>query len=179
MKRSAAGRGRSIRNRVRRRASTTACNCYGPTETTVEALVAAIAEYDEPSIGRPTRHTRGYVLDSGLRPVPCGAIGELDLTGAQLTRGYLGRAAETSQRFVANPFSAGERMYRTGDLVRRQPDGSLQYVGRADSQVKIRGYRVEPGEIAAATRIAPGHPARGRRYARTARACRGSPPMSR
>jgi len=134
---------------------TTAYNCYGPTETTVEALVAAIAEYDEPSIGRPTRHTRGYVLDSALRPVPCGAIGELYLAGAQLTRGYLGRAAETSQRFVANPFAAGARMYRTGDLVRRQPDGSLQYVGRADSQVKIRGYRVEPAEIAAALESHP------------------------
>jgi len=127
----------------------TAYNCYGPTETTVEAVVAAIAEHDEPSIGRPTRYTFGHVLDSGLRAVPCGAIGELYLAGLQLTRGYLGRAAETSQRFVANPFAAGERMYRTGDLVRRQPDGSLQYVGRADSQVKIRGYRVEPGEIAA------------------------------
>jgi mycobactin peptide synthetase MbtF len=136
-------------------AKMTAYNCYGPTETTVEAVVAAIAKHDEPSIGRPTRHTRGYVLDSGLRPVPCGAIGELYLAGAQLTRGYLGRAAETSQRFVANPFAAGERMYRTGDLVRRQPDGSLQYVGRADSQVKIRGYRVEPGEIAAAFESLP------------------------
>ncbi len=132
-----------------------AYNCYGPSETTVEAVVAAIAEHDEPSIGRPTRHTRVYVLDSALRPVPCGAIGELYLTGAQLTRGYLGRAAETSQRFVANPFSAGERMYRSGDLVRRQPDGALQYVGRVDSQVKIRGYRVEPGEIAAALESHP------------------------
>ncbi|MGA8544126.1 MAG: amino acid adenylation domain-containing protein [Mycobacterium sp.] len=133
----------------------TAYNCYGPTETTVEAMVAGIAEHDEPSIGRPTRHTRGYVLDSGLRPVPHGATGELYLAGAQLTRGYLGRAAETSQRFVANPFAAGERMYRTGDLVRRHPDGSLQYLGRADSQLKIRGYRVEPGEIAAALESHP------------------------
>lgn len=69
-----------------------AYNCYGPTETTVEAVVAAIAEHAEPSIGRPTRHTRGYVLDSELRPVPCGATGELYLGGAQLARGYLGRA---------------------------------------------------------------------------------------
>ena len=134
----------------------TAYNCYGPTETTVEAVVAAIAEQDEPSIGRPTRHTCGYVLDPGLRPVPYGAIGELYLAGAQLTRGYLDRAGETSQRFVANPFAAGQRMYRTGDLVRRQPDGSLRYVGRADSQLKIRGYRVEPGEIAAALESFPG-----------------------
>lgn len=132
------------------RTSMTAYNCYGPTETTVEAVVAAVAEHDEPAIGRPTRHTRGYVLDSALRPVPCGATGELFLGGAQLARGYLGRAPETAARFVADPFAAGKRMYRTGDLVRRLPDGSMQYVGRADAQVKIRGHRVEPGEIAAA-----------------------------
>ncbi|OBB94252.1 non-ribosomal peptide synthetase [Mycobacterium sp. 852002-40037_SCH5390672] len=133
----------------------TAYNCYGPTETTVEAVVAAIAEHDEPSIGRPARHTHGYVLDSALRPVPCGATGELYLGGAQLARGYLGRAPETATRFVADPFTPAERMYRTGDLVRRLPDGSLQYVGRADAQVKIRGHRVEPGEIAAALESHP------------------------
>ena len=132
-----------------------AYNCYGPTETTVEAVVAAIAEHDEPSIGRPTRHTGGYVLDSRLRPVACGVIGELYLGGAQLARGYLGRAAETAARFVADPFATGERMYRTGDLVRRRSDDSLQYVGRADAQVKIRGHRVEPGEIAAALESHP------------------------
>ena len=125
-----------------------AFNCYGPTEATVEAVVAAVDQYDEPSIGRPTRHTRGYVLDPALRPVPHGIVGELYLAGAQLARGYLGRGPETAQRFIADPFAAGTRMYRTGDLVRRQPDGSLHYVGRADAQVKIRGHRVEPGEVA-------------------------------
>jgi mycobactin peptide synthetase MbtF len=139
-----------------RRTAMTAFNCYGPTETTVEAVVATIDEYDEPSIGRPTRATRGYVLDSALRPVPYGVAGELYLSGAQLARGYLRRAPETVQRFVADPFVAGERMYRTGDLVRRQPDGSLQYVGRADAQVKIRGHRVEPSEIAVALDSHPG-----------------------
>ncbi|WP_292990143.1 amino acid adenylation domain-containing protein [Mycobacterium sp.] len=133
-----------------------AFNCYGPTETTVEALVAAIDDYDEPSIGRPTSGTRGYVLDSALRPVPEGITGELYVGGAQLARGYLGRAPETVQRFVADPFVTGERMYRTGDLVRRQPNGSLQYVGRADAQVKIRGHRVEPGEIAVVLESQPG-----------------------
>ncbi|HEY1842247.1 MAG TPA: amino acid adenylation domain-containing protein [Mycobacterium sp.] len=133
----------------------TAFNCYGPTETTVEAVVAAIDEHDEPSIGRPTQQTRGYVLDSALRAVPSGVAGELYLGGAQLARGYLGRAPETVQRFVADPFVAGERMYRTGDLVRRQPDGSLRYLGRADAQVKIRGHRVEPAEIAVALESHP------------------------
>ncbi|ORW20051.1 non-ribosomal peptide synthetase [Mycobacterium palustre] len=132
------------------RTAMTAFNCYGPTETTVEAVVAAIDEHPRPTIGRPTRSTRAYVLDSWLRPVPDGAAGELYLAGDQLTRGYLGRAAETAARFVADPTGRGRRMYRTGDLVRRMPDGGLEFLGRSDDQLKIRGFRVEPGEIAAA-----------------------------
>ena len=126
-----------------------AYNCYGPTETTVEAVVAPIAEYAQPTIGRPTGPTRAYVLDSWLRPVPDGVSGELYLAGDQLTRGYLGRQAETARRFVADPFAPGQRMYQTGDMVRRGPDGGLQFLGRSDAQVKIRGFRVEPAEISA------------------------------
>ncbi|OBF62768.1 non-ribosomal peptide synthetase [Mycobacterium sp. 852002-50816_SCH5313054-b] len=132
------------------RTAMTAFNCYGPTETTVEAVVAAIDEHARPTIGRPTRTTRAYVMDSWLRPVPDGAAGELYLAGDQLTRGYLGRAAETAARFVADPHACGGRMYRTGDVVRRMPDGGLEFLGRSDDQLKIRGFRVEPGEIVAA-----------------------------
>ena len=132
-------------------------NCYGPTETTVEAVVAAIAENDQPCIGHPTDSTAAHVLDAWLRPVPDGVPGELFLTGGQLTRGYLGRAGETSARFVADPFTPGSRMYRTGDVVRRNAGtGAIEFLGRSDDQVKIRGFRVEPGEVAAALR---GHPA--------------------
>ncbi|OBG27774.1 non-ribosomal peptide synthetase [Mycobacterium sp. 852002-51057_SCH5723018] len=131
------------------RTAMTAFNCYGPTETTVEAVVAAIDEHPRPTIGRPTRTTRAYILDSWLRPVPDGAPGELYLAGDQLTRGYLGRAGETAARFVADPNGRGRRMYRTGDVVRRMPDGGLEFLGRGDDQLKIRGFRVEPGEIAA------------------------------
>lgn len=133
-------------------------NCYGPTEATVEAVVAAVGEYPAPTIGTANAGTFTYVLDSGLRMVPRGAVGELYLGGAQLARGYLGRPALTAARFVADPFRPGRRMYRTGDLVRRLPHGGYAYLGRADTQVKIRGYRVEIGEVEAALR---GHPAVG------------------
>ncbi|MEU8896801.1 amino acid adenylation domain-containing protein [Nocardia sp. NPDC048505] len=132
-------------------------NCYGPTETTVEAVVADLgAGTERPAIGRPTAGMSAYVLDSRLRPVPTGVIGELYLAGPQLARGYAGRPGGTADRFVADPAQTGGRMYRTGDLVRRLPDGALAYLGRADDQVKIRGYRIEIGEVETALRMLPG-----------------------
>ncbi|MBF6167454.1 amino acid adenylation domain-containing protein [Streptomyces gardneri] len=131
-------------------------NCYGPTETTVEAVVASVADAAAtPAIGAPTAGMTGYVLDSGLRAVPDGVVGELYLSGTQLARGYVGKSGVTAERFVADPFRPGERMYRTGDLVRRLSSGALAYLGRADGQVKIRGYRIEIGDIETALLSSP------------------------
>jgi amino acid adenylation domain-containing protein len=137
-------------------------NEYGPTETVVGCVVHDATGTDDLTrpvpIGKPITNTQVYVLDTELRPVPVGTVGELYLGGAGVARGYHGRPALTAEKFVPHPFAQtpGSRLYRTGDLARFRPDGALDFLGRRDDQVKIRGYRVELGEIEAALLLAPG-----------------------
>ena len=128
-------------------------NAYGPTENTICSTFFrcddSVNSYHSVPIGKPIRGTTAYVLDKNLKLVPCGVIGELCVGGVNLARGYLNNPSLTSEKFIENPYRAGETIYRTGDLVRWLDDGNIEFLGRKDHQVKIRGYRIELGEIEA------------------------------
>ncbi|GAP50638.1 non-ribosomal peptide synthetase [Streptomyces azureus] len=124
---------------------------YGPAETTIgvsHVIYRGAAERLSTSIGKANPNTQLYVLDEELRPVPVGVGGELYVGGFLLGRGYVNAPGLTASRFVANPFASdGSRLYRTGDLARFAPDGSLDFLGRADNQIKIRGMRLEIEDV--------------------------------
>ncbi|CAG2160773.1 non-ribosomal peptide synthetase [Cupriavidus numazuensis] len=137
-------------------------NAYGPTECVVSPTIwhGAVPLADDvpyAPIGTPLGERKAYVVDAAMQLVPAGVPGELYLGGTGLARGYLQRAGQSAERFVADPFdAAGGRLYRTGDLVRWRADGQLEYLGRIDQQIKIRGLRIEPGEIEAQLLAQPG-----------------------
>jgi amino acid adenylation domain-containing protein len=132
-------------------------NMYGPTETTIWSTVQKIEPGPEPvCIGRPIDNTQVYVLDRNLQLLPTGTAGELYISGSGVARGYVARQTLTDERFLPNPFLAGQRMYRTGDHVRWGSSGALEFLGRLDNQVKVRGYRVEIQEIEEALVKCPG-----------------------
>ncbi|GAA2965870.1 non-ribosomal peptide synthetase family protein [Streptomyces argenteolus] len=128
-------------------------NEYGPTEATVWASVHPVTAEDAGAgrvpIGRPIPNTRLHLLDKRLSPVPPGVPGELYIGGGGVVRGYVKRPGMTAGSFLPDPFSEepGARLYRTGDLARYRQDGSIEFLGRADTQVKIRGFRIELTEI--------------------------------
>ena len=130
-------------------------NLYGPTETTVWSAAGVVTGSTAAAdIGPPIGHTRVYVLDERLMPVPVGVVGEVCLGGRGVARGYHDQPRLTARSFRPDPWSddPGARMYRTGDLGRWREGAGLELIGRNDHQVKIRGFRIECGEIEAVLR---------------------------
>ncbi|MCY7294881.1 non-ribosomal peptide synthetase, partial [Alteromonas sp. a30] len=175
-----------------------ALNLYGPTECTVDTTFAVIerrlakasrasdaktafvhanlaqTRNVKPNIGRPLPNYACCIVDENGHLLPMGAVGELWVSGAGVTEGYLNQPALSAEKFVSANFdyfpciesykkaSRGDvsdksdvqialdtavRYYKTGDIVRWNHVGQLEYLGRADNQVKLRGYRIELDEI--------------------------------
>ena len=130
--------------------TTTVINAYGPTETTVWSSCAVVNECGSLHVGTPLWNEQLYIVDAFHGLCPVSVPGEICIGGEGLARGYMNNKEMTRDKFVPNPFRAGERMYKTGDMGRWLPDGNIEFIGRKDDQVKVRGYRIELGEVESA-----------------------------
>lgn len=132
----------------------TLVNVYGPTETSIwvtDLRLTGDASLwpDIPTIGSPIANVDLLLLDSEMKEVATGEVGEIYVGGVNVSKGYLNRDELTRERYLHWLDRNGQpnRLYRTGDLGRVLPNGEIEFHGRADYQVKIRGNRVELGEI--------------------------------
>ncbi len=136
-------------------------NMYGLTEATVHASIrpvrrADLARPDRSPIGVPLPDLRFHVLNEAGELAAANEPGELHISGAGLSPGYLNRQQTTAERFFEHPVAGDERVYRTGDRVAADQDGQYYYLGRLDDQIKLRGYRIEPREVEAVLETHPG-----------------------
>jgi amino acid adenylation domain-containing protein len=124
----------------------------GTTETAIHSTVQDVpvlvpAHWRSAPYGVPLANQRMRVVGPFGTDRPDWVPGELWIGGNSVARGYRGDPERTARQFVTHE---GRRWYRTGDLARYWPDGTVEFLGRADFQVKLRGHRIEPGEVEAA-----------------------------
>jgi pyochelin synthetase len=109
--------------------------------------------------GTPLAGQMLHVVNGRAEECPDWVIGEIEISGAGVARGYWRDPRQTAERFRIDP-RTGERRYRTGDLGRFRPYGQggptpIEFLGREDFQVKVQGYRIELGEIETALATHP------------------------
>lgn len=121
-------------------------NGYGPTEITACCSNKLITSKDDINIGTPIPNDKIFILDTDLNLCPIGVPGELCVSGAGVSFGYINDKAKTSKAFVHSKFT-NDTIYKTGDIVKYTKKGELEYIGRNDFQVKLNGLRIELSEI--------------------------------
>jgi len=110
---------------------------YGMTET----LITVSARADGP---RRPGHVGTTLPGVETRVATAGAdaVGELQVRGATLFNGYLGRPEATSQAFTADGW------FRTGDAASIDESGTHRILGRLRGDlIKSGGFRIGAGEI--------------------------------
>ena len=133
-------------------------NAYGPTEgtvcTTTYEFIADSTYGDintDLPIGKAVDRVQVYLLDDNMRPVPCGAVGELYIGGRGVSRGYIGHAHHyTSERFLHNPMENNpdkSRLYKTRDYAFEDKNGDLTLTGRFEHRIELNGREVDLSEI--------------------------------
>ncbi len=114
---------------------------YGLSET------SPVASFNHPnaprkpgSIGTPVEGVDIRVVDKSRREVPAGEVGEIEIRGHNLMKGYWQRPDETAA-------TIRDGWLATGDMARTDEDGYLYIVDRKKDLIIRGGYNVYPREV--------------------------------
>ena len=123
---------------------------YGMTETGMNCSNPLDGERRMGSVGLPLPGVEVRVADPGNNSLlPAGDIGEVQLRGASIFKGYWQQPQKTAEAFTSDGW------FRTGDLGFRAMDGYLTLCGRSKDLIISGGLNVYPPEV---ERVLAGHP---------------------
>jgi len=128
------------------------CNGMGMTETGPTAFLVDPADaWDRiGSVGKPQLLCSARIVDADDRPLPDGAVGDLQFAGPGVTPGYWRNPEATRAAFTADGW------LRSGDLARRDSDGFFWIAGRRKEMFISGGENVYPAEV---ENVLSAHPA--------------------
>ncbi len=126
-------------------------NCFGQSEIGPLATVLRPEEHAArpDSVGRSVLFVETRVVDSEMRDVKAGELGEVIYRSPQLCSGYWGKPEATAEAFA-------DGWFRSGDLVRVDDEGYMFVVDRIKDVVNTGGVLVASREVEDALY---GHPA--------------------
>ena len=114
---------------------------YGMTESSPVASVNPIdGSGTIGSIGMPVPSTEMRIIDESGSPLPIGEIGEIQIKGPQVMKGYYNRPDATSQTIKDGWLS-------TGDIGTMDERGYFRIVDRKKDMILVSGFNVYPNEI--------------------------------
>ena len=92
------------------------------------------------SIGIPIPSTDVRIVDDIGNVLPAGEVGELQVKGPQVMKGYYNKFQETEAMIKDGWLS-------TGDIASMDPDGYFRIVDRKKDMILVSGFNVFPNEI--------------------------------
>ncbi|MAT54219.1 MAG: long-chain-fatty-acid--CoA ligase [Saprospirales bacterium] len=114
---------------------------YGMTESSPVASVNPLDGSGKlGSIGLPVPSTDMRVVDEKGNPLPVDGIGEIQISGPQVMKGYYNRPDETAKTIKDGWLS-------TGDIGKMDADGYFYIVDRKKDMILVSGFNVFPNEI--------------------------------
>jgi len=115
---------------------------YGMTETGMNCSNPLSGERRLGSVGLPLSRVEVRVVNpENDQSLPDGDIGEVQLRGPNVFKGYWKQPQKTTESFTADGW------FRTGDLGFREPDGYLTLCGRSKDLIISGGLNIYPPEV--------------------------------
>ena len=128
-------------NEFRERTGHTILERYGMTETGMNTSNPLDGPRRAATVGLPLPGVSVRVVNDAGGVMPTGEVGQLQIKGDNVFKGYWRMPEKTADEFTADGY------FKTGDVARIEADGYVAIVGRSKDMVISGGYNVYPKEI--------------------------------